>query len=81
MAALDNPESNVQLVRYAREKRPDLKIIARARDRITVYQLYAAGADHIVREMFDASLRNRSLCLGKNAGFSEYEAHEAESIF
>ncbi|MFD1797468.1 potassium transporter [Paracoccus aurantiacus] len=80
VAALDNPESNVTLVRYAREKRPDLKIIARARDRITVYQLYAAGADHIVREMFDSSLRVGRYVL-ENAGFSEYEAHEAESIF
>ncbi|NHF71889.1 monovalent cation:proton antiporter-2 (CPA2) family protein [Paracoccus xiamenensis] len=80
VAALDNPDSNVQLVRYAREKRPDLKIIARARDRITVYQLYAAGADHIVREMFDASLRAGRYAL-ENAGFSEYEAHEAETIF
>ncbi|WBU63074.1 monovalent cation:proton antiporter-2 (CPA2) family protein [Paracoccus aerodenitrificans] len=80
VAAMDNPESNIKLVRYAREKRPDLKIIARARDRITVYSLYAAGADHIVREMFDSSLRVGRYVL-ENAGFSEYEAHEAEAIF
>lgn len=80
VAALDDPDSNVKLVRYAREKRPDITIIARARDRITVYQLYAAGADHIVREMYDSSLRVGRYVL-ENAGFSEYEAHEAEAIF
>lgn len=80
VAALDDPESNIKLVRFAREKRPDLKIIARARDRFTVYSLYAAGADHIVREMFDSSLRVGRYVL-ENAGFSDYEAHEAEAIF
>ena len=80
VAALDNPESNLKLVQYAREKRSDITIIARARDRITVYQLYKAGADHIVREMYDSSLRVGRYVL-ENAGFSEYEAHEAEAIF
>ncbi|SDE09306.1 monovalent cation:H+ antiporter-2, CPA2 family [Paracoccus isoporae] len=80
VAALDDPDNNIKLVRYAREKRPDLTIIARARDRITVYALYKAGADHIVREMFDSSLRVGRYVL-ENAGFSEYEAHEAEAIF
>ncbi|WBU58244.1 monovalent cation:proton antiporter-2 (CPA2) family protein [Paracoccus sediminicola] len=81
VAALDDPEANLKLVQYAREKRPHgLTIIARARDRITVYALYKAGADHIVREMFDSSLRVGRYVL-ENAGFSEYEAHEAEAIF
>ncbi|HMQ41172.1 MAG TPA: monovalent cation:proton antiporter-2 (CPA2) family protein [Paracoccus sp. (in: a-proteobacteria)] len=80
VAALDNPDNNVKLVRYVREKRPDITIIARARDRINVYQLYAAGADHIVREIYDSSLRVGRYVL-ENAGFSEYEAHEAEAIF
>ncbi|MFV0411519.1 MAG: monovalent cation:proton antiporter-2 (CPA2) family protein [Paracoccus sp. (in: a-proteobacteria)] len=80
VAALDNPESNLKLVQYAREKRPDLTIIARARDRISVYQLHRAGADHVIREMFDSSLRAGRYVL-EHAGFSEYEAHEAEAIF
>ena len=80
VAALDDPAANVRLVRYAREKRPDLRIIARARDRVTVYELFAAGADHIVREMFDASLRAGRYVL-ENAGLTEYEAAELEKIF
>ncbi len=80
VAALDDPAANVRLVRYAREKRPDLTIVARARDRANVYQLYDAKADHIVREMFDSSLRAGRYVL-ENAGLSEYEAAELEKIF
>ncbi|MCQ0971811.1 monovalent cation:proton antiporter-2 (CPA2) family protein [Paracoccus sp. TK19116] len=80
VAAMDDPAANLKLVRYAREQRPDLRIISRARDRVTVYQLYAAGADHIVREMFDSSLRVGRYVL-ENAGLSEYEAAELERIF
>ena len=80
VAALDDPAANLKLVAYAREKRPDIKIIARARDRVNVYQLHRAGADHIVREMFDASLRAGRYVL-EDAGLSEYEAAELEKIF
>jgi CPA2 family monovalent cation:H+ antiporter-2 len=57
VAALDDPKATVKLVAYARRLRPDLHIIARARDRTHVYALYQAGANDIVREMFDSSLR------------------------
>ena len=80
VAALDDPVANLKLVRYAREKRPDLKIVARARDRVTVYQLYRAGADHTVREMFDSSLRAGRYVL-EDAGLTEYEAAELEKIY
>ena len=80
VCALDDPEANLRLVRYAREKRSDLRIVARARDRVNVYQLYEAGADHIVREMFDSSLRAGRYVL-ENVGLSQYEAAELEKIF
>lgn len=80
VAALDDPALNLKLVTYAREKRPDLKIIARARDRVTVFQLHRAGADHIVREMFDSSLRAGRYVL-EDAGLTEYEAAELEKIY
>ncbi|WP_134727191.1 cation:proton antiporter [Paracoccus luteus] len=80
VAALDDPASNLRLVRYARAQRPDLVIVARARDRSTVYELYEAKADHIVREMFDSSLRAGRYVL-ENAGLSEYEAAELEKIY
>lgn len=80
VAALDDPAANLKLISYARERRPDLHIICRARDRVDVYRLYAAGANDIVRELFDSSLRAGRYVL-ENAGVSEYEAAELEKIF
>lgn len=80
VAALDDPDANLRLVRYAKEKRPDIVVIARARDRVNVFQLYAAKADHIVRETFDSSLRAGRYAL-EHVGLSPYEAAELERIF
>ncbi|MBI1416561.1 MAG: potassium transporter [Limimaricola sp.] len=78
--AIDDKAAAVRLTAYARKTRPDLHIIARAHDRVHVYELHAAGADDIVREMFDSSLRAGRYAL-ENLGLSEYEAAEAESMF
>ncbi len=80
VAALDDPKSNLKLVSYARRVRPDLHIVARARDRTHVYKLYQAGANDIVREMFDSSLRAGRYVL-ENIGMSEYEAAVAQETF
>lgn len=80
VVALDDTEAATRLVTYARKMRPDIRIIARARDRVHVYHLYQAGADHIVREMFDSSLRAGRYAL-ENLGLSEYEAAQAEQVF
>jgi CPA2 family monovalent cation:H+ antiporter-2 len=80
VVALDDPKSALALIAYARKQRPDLHIISRAHDRTDVYRQYQAGADDIVREMFDSSLRAGRYVL-ENMGLSEYEAHEAERMF
>lgn len=80
VVALDNPADAVRLVTFARRERPDLHIIARARDRGQVFELYHAGANDIVREMFDSSLRAGRYVL-ENAGLTEYEAAAAEQAF
>ncbi len=80
VVALDDPASVVKLVAYARRERPDLHIVARAHDRHHVFELYRAGADDIVREMFDSSLRAGRYVL-ENIGLSEYEAARAEQTF
>ena len=80
VVALDNPEAALKVVKYARRERPDLHIVARARDRAQVFRLYQAGADDIVREMFDSSLRAGRYVL-ENMGLNEYEAARAEQIF
>ena len=80
VVALDDRGATTRLVAYARRIRPDLHIIARARDRIHVFELYRAGANDIVREMFDSSLRAGRYVL-ENVGLSEFEAAELEKIF
>jgi CPA2 family monovalent cation:H+ antiporter-2 len=80
VVALDDPKSAIKLITYARKQRPDIHIIARAHDRTDVYRQYQAGADDIVREMFDSSLRAGRYVL-ENMGLSEYEAAEAQRMF
>jgi len=80
VVALDQPEASTRLVAFARRERPDLHIIARAHDRNHVFQLYQAGANDIVREMFDSSLRAGRYVL-ENVGLSDYEAAQAEKVF
>ncbi|WP_238365301.1 cation:proton antiporter [Mesobacterium pallidum] len=80
VVALDDPQAALTLVRHARQIRPDLHIVARARDRNHVYKLYAAGANDIVRELFDSSLRAGRYVL-ENIGLSEFEAAKAEETF
>lgn len=80
VVALDDRHANTSLVKYARQERPDLHIIARARDRSHVFELYQVGADDIVREMFDSSLRAGRYVL-ENTGMNEFEAARAEKIF
>lgn len=80
VVALDDRDASLRLVSYARRQRPDITIIARARDRVNVYELYRAGADKIVREMFDSSLRAGRYAL-EAIGFSDYDAAMAEQAF
>jgi monovalent cation:H+ antiporter-2, CPA2 family len=80
VVCFDGRDASLKLVRYAREQRPDLHIIARARNREHVFELYRAGADDIVREYFDSSLRVGRYVL-ENVGLTEHEASELESLF
>lgn len=73
VVAVDDRDSANRIVRFARHLRPDLHIVARARDRVHVYELFQAGADDIVRETFDSSIRAGRYVL-ENSGFSDYEA-------
>ncbi|MEM9755133.1 MAG: cation:proton antiporter [Pseudomonadota bacterium] len=80
VVAINDRQAAVDLVAFARKERPDLAITARAHDRLHVYELFNAGADHIVREMFDSSLRAARYVL-EDMGLTEYEAHELEAAF
>ncbi|GAA3854201.1 monovalent cation:proton antiporter-2 (CPA2) family protein [Celeribacter arenosi] len=81
VVALDDVKRSVELVRYVRSLRGEgIFIIVRARDRNHVYELYGAGADKIVREMFDSSLRAGRYVL-EEMGLSEYDASMSEQAF
>ncbi|PJG83701.1 monovalent cation:proton antiporter-2 (CPA2) family protein [Caviibacterium pharyngocola] len=55
--AIDDKKQATHIVEMARKLNPQIKIIARAYDRVHVYDLYRAGADIQVRETFDSSVR------------------------
>ena len=57
VVAIDDREQALQIVRFAREINPNIKILARAFDRLHTFDLYQAGADEIVREVFDSAIR------------------------
>ena len=80
VVAIDDRDKATELVRFARLRRPDIQIIARARDRIHVYELYQAGADKIVRETFDSSVRAGRYVL-ESMGFTDYEAATLSQAF
>ena len=73
VVAIDDKVKATELVRFVRQRRPDIEIIARARDRVHVYELYQAGATKIVRETFDSSVRAGRYVL-ESMGFTDYEA-------
>lgn len=73
VVAVNDPQAVTRIVTFARKARPDLHIVARAHDRVHVYELYRAGANDIVRETFDSSVRAGRYVL-ENMGLTEYEA-------
>ncbi len=80
VVAVDDRENANRIVAYARSARPDLHIVARARDRVHVYELYQAGANDIVRETFDSSIRAGRYVL-ENMGFTDYEAAQMSKAY
>jgi CPA2 family monovalent cation:H+ antiporter-2 len=80
VVAVDNKAKALTIVAHVRAIRPDIHIVARARDRVHVYELYQAGANDIVRETFDSSVRAGRYVL-ENMGFSDYEASALSTAY
>ena len=57
VVALDEREQIDKLVKYAVANCPNLHVLARAKDRNHVYELWSYGCRDIVRETYDSSLR------------------------
>lgn len=80
IVAIDDAERAVQLVDYARRLCPDLHIVARAFDRPHVYALFRAGADDIIRETFDSSVRAGRSAL-EAVGWHPFRAQKAAEAY
>ena len=63
--AIDDKESITQLTRYACKYHPHVHVVARAIDRMHVYDLWSVGCRDVIRETYDSSIR---------AGRSAFEA-------
>lgn len=50
IAAIDNPATNLKLVELVRKHFPNLKILARARNRVDAYELIDHGVENFYRE-------------------------------
>lgn len=57
VVAIDGKTQITELVKYVHTLYPDVHIVARAVDRAHVYELYAAGAQDIIRDTFDSATR------------------------
>ncbi len=80
VVAIDEREPALELVKYARRTNPDIHIVARVFDRNHVYQMYQAGADDIVREVFDSSVRASRYAL-EALGEHPFEAQKSTTVF
>jgi CPA2 family monovalent cation:H+ antiporter-2 len=80
VVCLGDHDASTKLVAYARRLRPDLQIIARARDKVHAFELLRAGANDVVRELFDSALRAGRYAIEKT-GLTAFEAENAERTF
>lgn len=80
VVAVDDQAAALKLVKHARRDRPDIHIIARAGDRHDVYRLYQAGANDIVRETFDSSVRAGKYVL-EQMGMTAFEVEQSAEQF
>ena len=56
VVAIDDQDKAEVMIRHVRAEHPHIKIIARAYDRVHYYKLREAGADTVIRELFNSSV-------------------------
>ena len=81
---MDSPEGAEAIVAAARELRPDLTIVARARDARHAHRLYDLGATDAVPETIEASLQLSEAVLvdiGVPMGLVIASIHERRDAF
>ncbi|MGR5307437.1 monovalent cation:proton antiporter-2 (CPA2) family protein [Vibrio mediterranei] len=78
--AIDNQETNVELVKYVKHTYPHVKILTRAFDRGHGYQLRQAGADYIESETYHSALELGAKTM-KCLGFHPFFIEQQKSIY
>ncbi|WP_346854414.1 monovalent cation:proton antiporter-2 (CPA2) family protein [uncultured Draconibacterium sp.] len=77
MAEHDNA---LKVAKYVREKYPEVKILARARDIFHTFEYYTINVKSVRREMFDSASELGEQALAE-LGYSKYEAYRATRTF
>jgi len=80
VVALDHPEDVLRVVEVAKRNFPQLKIMARARNRQHAYRLMDRGVDGLVRELFYSSLKMAEDSL-QALGVSPEDAARSVALF
>ena len=80
VVALDDMEQTLQVVEVARRTFPQLRVLARARNRRHAHLLMDRGVDRLVRETFHSSLRLSEMAL-EDLGVPSDEARRAVALF
>ncbi len=80
IVAIDNAEAATEVVKLIRMNFSKVKIIARARNRMHYLKLKAAGADVMIREIYDGSLTAAEEALSA-IGYSTGQAIKAIELF
>ena len=78
--AIDDREKALEIVEAARRHFPQLRILARAFDRVHAYKLFNAGVEDVYREVFASSVDMGEQLL-ITLGLHPFEAHRAAMRF
>lgn len=78
--AIDDVESSVAIAREVKEHYPEINILARAHNRMHMYQLLEVGVTEIVRETFESGLVAAQSTL-EHIGYTESQAINKIKIF
>jgi CPA2 family monovalent cation:H+ antiporter-2 len=78
--AMNDPEQVLRLSRYIAQRFPQVRVIARARDREHASALQAAGASESVREVFHGAVRAGELALAA-CGYQPREIEDIAATF
>ncbi|WP_340679182.1 monovalent cation:proton antiporter-2 (CPA2) family protein [Paraglaciecola sp.] len=80
LIAVDSEEDALKIAELVHHQFPEISIIARARNRVTVRRYAEIGVEHSVRELFASGLEAANLLL-REYGYSESEANNLTTMF